>query len=143
MKRTPDAQEITSGPKNGVMLSLILLGIFILLSFLSEARGPGSICLIYSTTGIPCPTCGMTRSYLSLLQGDISRAFWFHPLFPLAPVLLYTLFTRKKKMVYGLLFIFTLVYVYRMFLYFPHIEPFLFNRLSLWGRIITILGKVF
>lgn len=28
-------------------------------------------CVIYSFTGIPCPTCNMTRALLSLLKGDI------------------------------------------------------------------------
>ena len=31
-------------------------------------------------TGIPCPTCGMTRGVASLLHGDPRGAFLFNPL---------------------------------------------------------------
>lgn len=36
---------------------------------------------------IPCPTCGMTRAYISLLRFDISGAFAYHPLFWSIPIL--------------------------------------------------------
>lgn len=32
--------------------------------------------------GIPCPLCGITRAFLALLHGDISMAFYYHPLWP-------------------------------------------------------------
>lgn len=34
--------------------------------------------------GIPSPLAGMTRSFVSLAAGDAGRAFWWHPLGPLA-----------------------------------------------------------
>jgi hypothetical protein len=37
-------------------------------------------CLFHSTTGVPCPTCGATRSVLALLEGDLPRAVTFNPL---------------------------------------------------------------
>ena len=35
--------------------------------------------------GIPCPLCGMTRAFMALVTGDVSGAFYYHPLWPLAP----------------------------------------------------------
>ncbi|MCR4908755.1 MAG: DUF2752 domain-containing protein [Lachnospiraceae bacterium] len=32
--------------------------------------------------------CGMTRAFVSLFHGDISRAFYFHPLWPVAIIVL-------------------------------------------------------
>ena len=32
--------------------------------------------------GIPCPFCGMTRAFLCLLSGDLTTAFYYHPLWP-------------------------------------------------------------
>lgn len=124
-------------------LSLVLFGILLGVSFLSEATGHGSICLIYNTTGFPCPTCGMTRAYLALLRGDLQGAVFYHPLFFLVPVLLYAMYFRRNRLLYALSVVFLLVYSYRMIFYFPHTEPMLYNGQSLWGWIINLLRKVF
>ncbi len=39
-------------------------------------------------TGVPCPSCGITRSVLSLLQGDLYHAVMINPLGILAALLL-------------------------------------------------------
>ncbi len=36
------------------------------------------VCPILSLTGIPCPSCGMTRSWVTLCKGDLPLAFRFH-----------------------------------------------------------------
>lgn len=41
---------------------------------------PTPLCPFHALTGIPCPTCGMTRGLRCLLHGDISSAFLFNPL---------------------------------------------------------------
>ena len=35
-------------------------------------------CPIRHFTGIPCPTCGMTRSFTAIAQGDWEQAVGFH-----------------------------------------------------------------
>jgi hypothetical protein len=37
-------------------------------------------CLLHATSGIPCPTCGMTRATWHLLRGEIGAAFLLNPL---------------------------------------------------------------
>ena len=37
-------------------------------------------CVIRSHTGLYCPGCGLTRSCLSLLHGDVLLSLHFHPL---------------------------------------------------------------
>ena len=39
------------------------------------------ICYFHEITGIPCPTCGVTRSGLALFAGDLKTAFLSNPLF--------------------------------------------------------------
>jgi hypothetical protein len=41
--------------------------------------GP-SFCPFKVLTGLPCPGCGLTRSTVTLLHGDLSASLYFHPL---------------------------------------------------------------
>ncbi len=44
-------------------------------------------CLIRSLTGVPCPSCGMSRAWLAAFRLDFAQAFRMHPLFWSVPVL--------------------------------------------------------
>ncbi len=46
-------------------------------------------CPFRSLTGIPCPTCGLTRSFAALTRLDFSESFYYHPLTILILALLY------------------------------------------------------
>lgn len=39
---------------------------------------PFLVCPLRHLTGIPCPTCGMTRSFMAIVRGDWSQAFTEH-----------------------------------------------------------------
>ncbi len=41
---------------------------------------PTPLCPLHALTGIPCPTCGMTRGLHCLLHGNPEAAFLFNPL---------------------------------------------------------------
>ncbi|MCC6176859.1 MAG: DUF2752 domain-containing protein [Chloroflexi bacterium] len=41
--------------------------------------GP-SFCPFKVMTGLPCPGCGLTRSVVFLLHGDLTASLYFHPL---------------------------------------------------------------
>lgn len=47
------------------------------------------VCALYRTTGIPCPGCGLTRSWVSAVHGDLGASLAHHSLGWL--VLLYVL----------------------------------------------------
>ena len=38
------------------------------------------VCLIKHVTNIPCPSCGSTRSVISILHGDFAKSFLINPL---------------------------------------------------------------
>ncbi len=40
---------------------------------------PINACIVKHVTGIPCPSCGSTRSVLSILKGDFWNAAWWNP----------------------------------------------------------------
>ncbi len=37
-------------------------------------------CMFRSITGVPCPSCGMTRSVTTIARGNIINAMWWNPL---------------------------------------------------------------
>lgn len=75
---------------------------------------------------IPCPVCGLTRAVRSIVRGEFSQAFSYHPLVLLIPVWLVVLFGRDtriattigKKKVWAFLYlgaaVIFLVYLYRL-----------------------------
>ncbi len=56
----------------------------------SEHLWPSIPCLFYRITGIPCLTCGLTRSFSFTAHGDLANAFRLHLLGP--PLFLLALF---------------------------------------------------
>jgi hypothetical protein len=46
-------------------------------------RLPFLVCPLKYWTGIPCPTCGITRSFMAVSQGDLSQAIAHHLFGPL------------------------------------------------------------
>ena len=59
--------------------SVLLAGGLIALGWLALGL-PTPLCPLHAVTGIPCPTCGMTRGLGSLLHGHPAGAFLFNPL---------------------------------------------------------------
>jgi hypothetical protein len=47
---------------------------------LSTSVTTQSLCIFKNITGIPCPSCGTTRSVLALFQGNISEAIFLNPM---------------------------------------------------------------
>lgn len=41
---------------------------------------PTPLCPLHMLTGLPCPTCGMTRGLSCLLHGNLEAALLFNPL---------------------------------------------------------------
>lgn len=50
------------------------------LAALLPSDGAGiPVCLFRYLTGLPCPGCGLTRAFSSLLHGRVQAAFAYHP----------------------------------------------------------------
>lgn len=87
--------------------------------------------------GVPCPGCGMTRAFLSLLRLDFKMAFAYHPLWPLVILIailciLKWCFYREKCfidskikniVIFCIVFIFVLVYIIRVASKDPIVMP--------------------
>ena len=74
---------------NAGAMFLLLSGVFAASALLPLPCGAGgqighlpSICLFYHLTGLPCPGCGLTRSFVCLGHGHFWEALHWHPLGP-------------------------------------------------------------
>ena len=124
--------------KFGKVLILVLLGLSIIFLFIKKfGEVTGSICLIRGLTGVPCPSCGMSRAIISVINGDIITAFKFHPLFWLPFVALLLIVLKRsffKQILIGAIILIMLVYILRMTMLFPHIEPMQYNEKAIFNR---------
>jgi hypothetical protein len=55
--------------------SLCLLGVALATPGIQLPR-----CVFKTLTGLPCPTCGVTRTVIALSRGDVARALFMNPL---------------------------------------------------------------
>ena len=47
-----------------------------------------TVCMMRRVTGMPCPTCGMTRSLASLAKGHLAQSLAYHPFGILVAILI-------------------------------------------------------
>jgi hypothetical protein len=77
------------------LLALGLLAGVLLLPLLAfdwvTAPGPLTLCPLRAVTGIPCPSCGLTRALAHLERGHWAEAVRFHPFAPLVFLLVLAL----------------------------------------------------
>lgn len=110
----------------------------------------GELCLIRRTTGFPCPSCGMTRSYIELMRLNFKKAFYYHPLFIIPSIIFAVVIFRQKLKIADYLYnnnyiiitifiIFIIVYIVRFALLFPNQEPFTYNYDNEFYQILKIL----
>ncbi len=112
----------------------------------------GSTCVVRVITGLPCPGCGLTRASISLLHFDFPGAFHYHPLvyliIPLFIITAVLLLTRKTTIwklaplfiVVGI--VMSIVYVIRLYLFFPDIEPMIYDSNSVFARLYKFLLQI-
>ena len=77
---------------------------------------------------------------MSLIHLDIRGAFYYHPLFWSVPFIL--LGYKNKKIIYILGMIFIGVWIVRMYLYFPDIEPMKLNNRAIYVRVFNIIKNI-
>jgi hypothetical protein len=65
----------------GIALLALFAGRFLPLLDLAPS------CVFKAVTGVPCPTCGSTRSIVFLSHGDMLSAFYMNPLVALCAII--------------------------------------------------------
>ncbi len=112
----------------------------------------GSTCVMRTITGLPCPGCGLTRATFALFKFNIPAAIHFNPaVFLVWPVMivffLLMIFKKINIKKYTPLFIITgvcmcVIYAIRMILYFPEVEPMIYDYHSVFGRIFIFIKSI-
>jgi len=74
-------------PPWAVLLVLLWIALVLVATLLPQSASPGTICMFRRFTGVPCPTCGGTRAFLSVLDGRLLDAFLLNPLLMLFEIL--------------------------------------------------------
>ncbi|WP_276924434.1 DUF2752 domain-containing protein [Faecalibaculum rodentium] len=104
----------------------------------------GWLCPFQIVTGLPCPGCNMTTAVYWLLQGNLSRSFWYHPMAvpTIAAACLWLCFRSRPKLQNTVLLIWAVsmivCYIWRMAAVFPHPpmqpEGGLFSLIAEWSQ---------
>lgn len=110
------------------------------------------VCPLTNLFGLPCPGCGMTRSLFLLMTGHLKESFQMHPFAGLWLLFLagagwerYLLGRngRWKQLVLVLLLVsMLLVYLYRMVMFFPDTEPYIYLEGNLMERMLPGYGEL-
>jgi hypothetical protein len=105
-------------------------------------------CIFKNITGLPCPGCGLSRSGLALLSGDIKASLYYHSL--LVPIVIFILlaifgYIKKIKTIYLWLMVLVvfLYYGIRMWLLFPHRPPLDYEENNLIQWLFHQLHRLF
>ncbi len=97
-------------PKNKLIFTAVYIG-FLIIFWAFKLP-----CIYDYFFGIPCPGCGMSHAYFSLLKLDFAAAFSYHPMFWSVPILyLYLWFDGrligKKRLDYSVLILIAIGFI--------------------------------
>jgi len=82
----------------GICFSILLIALvlgridWLFQKIITENSGLPGLCIFRSTTGLPCPGCGLTRAFVSAAHGNLALSLHFHRLGWL--IILYTILDR-------------------------------------------------
>ena len=82
-------------PSTYFLAMLLVASAILPLPHNNAIAGMPSICLFHHFTGLPCPGCGLTRSWVSMAHGRFGEALAWHPLGPslFLSALIYTIWS--------------------------------------------------
>lgn len=82
----PHSNQFTASTLERVLSAAGVLlgsaGVFVVAYFNPAEGGFFPVCLLYATTGLHCPGCGLTRGFHALFRGDVLGALHYNALLP-------------------------------------------------------------
>jgi hypothetical protein len=146
------------------LLALALLAGSLLLPFLAFdwITSPNSLvlCPLRAVTGIPCPSCGLTRALAHLERGHLAQALKFHPFSPLILLLALALFIlilqelvihksilfnplKNRRNIYFLFAVVVVFQVGRTMIFFAQGGWAVFWHENIFARLLLLLKTIF
>jgi hypothetical protein len=109
-----------------------------------------SACVIINITGIPCPSCGMTRAWISFFGGHIGEAFFWHPMFLIVAAIPFVPLFEKwgipekvlLRFCIGVVALMIVLWLYRLVALFPDTAPMRFYDEGLIPQIVRTIRSV-
>lgn len=108
-----------------------------------------AVCPLIAFCGIPCPGCGISRATAYFLTGRWSQAWQMNPMiFPIMLAAFYFgwnryLLGRKTKgikaIIAALFTLLVIVYIVRMYLYFPNRAPYVYTADNTVARFMSFV----
>lgn len=109
-----------------------------------------AFCPLVIFSGIPCPGCGVTRAAVCLMTGRWQQAWRMNPvIFPIALAAVWFawrryLLGREVKGIKGMLALIAallvIVYILRMYLYFPDRAPYVYTPDNVLARLYSFIA---
>ena len=65
-------------------LIMLLFPLYIYFFSFESITTDQSLCPFKMTTGLPCPGCGITKSFAFIYDGDLTKSFYYHLFGPFA-----------------------------------------------------------
>ena len=118
------------------------------------------LCPLRAVTGIPCPSCGLTRALAHLERGHLAQALKFHPFSPLLLVLALALFgllllelathkniirnpLKSRRDIYFLFIVVVIFQIARTVVFFSHGGWTIFWHENIFARLLSLTKMVF
>ena len=140
-------QRVWTDLKEYGMAFVLLAGYTVFMNLVFHA-----FCPLVIFSGFPCPGCGVTRAMACFVTGRWEQAWLFNPVvFPVAATAVYFVFRRYMagKRVRGILglaavyvVLLVLVYVVRMYLYFPDRIPYIYHEDNVLARFLPFYQQM-
>lgn len=109
-------------------------------------------CPMVIISGLPCPGCGLTRSFIYLASGRIQQSIYINPMgIPIAAILIYFFWNRyilgrEAKWMMRLIIIavvmLLVLYFYRMYVFFPNRVPYIYNEGNVLSQVFVFYDEI-